>query len=405
MVKWIILAIVPLVLASDASAKSRDARTCALVEPGFVTIDGRLDEWAQVRWAAVGGGPDASFKLRCAYDRRKLYIALDVKDDRLIRTRQAQVKAEDHVEIVLKGVGKPVKVRILPGSRTAKRKVISRRQRWLKVDDSLQPTGFSVEVELPRTKIPGVGPTTPLVFADIAFHDTDKATAYQIERVRRFKGVLYTEEGARTHRAFLRSLKLSTRDYRLDQLADVDTAPGAERVVAAGRYLAVLSDTFSFMQLPVRAAKDVLEVRPVDFDGGGRSFIMTRYRQHGAGGSREVLTVWEVKANGFKPVVAAEIAKKIGAASLRSRWTLVARGKLRKLRPGERPRGFDLLLEAEEPKGVDASSWRETPASDVHPILLPWSKDTVSLYVFEGNVGQLMEPDARMLDRWRKRPR
>jgi len=383
--------------AARAEAGTGPARrTCALVEADYFGIDGMIDDWKGIRYSILGGrDADASFDLYCAYDETQLYLALNVRDQRLIRTRQAKVKGEDHVTVRLQALGVPIEVTILPGALTAKPKYIAGRRRpaWLRIADSLQPKGFSVELALPRTKIPGASARTPMISAKVVFHDTDQATAHRIQRQRSFSGRLVLEGGVRTFKAFLESLKLKPGDVTLDKLADMDVVPGAERVVAGGRYVGVLSDQFAFMQLPVASAKDVKRLQLVDFDGDGRSFLVGQYRQYGGGGARDVVSVWEFKGDGsFRVVAAFEVGKELADARLSNRWTLVPRGSLRKLGKGESKRGFDLLVEAEPAVGLDASTWNEAPATDVHPILLPWSEETSMLYYFDGNVAHSMAP-------------
>ena len=75
--------------------------------------------------------------------------------------------------------------------------------------------------------------------------------------------------------------------------------------------------------------------------------------------------------------------KKIsGKKRLSNRWKLVPKNKLRKKR-GKRSRGYDILVEANKPKGWDEDSYEETPATDVKPILLPWEDKTRVLYTFD----------------------
>jgi len=389
-----------------AKAAPPSTRTCPLVEADYFDVDGMIDDWKGIRYSILGGRDgDASFDLWCAYDETQLYLAVNVRDQRLIRTRQAQIKGEDHVKVRLQALGEPLEVTILPGALTAKPKVIfgGRVPAWLRIADSLQPRGFSIEMALPRQKIAGMSSRTPAITAKISFHDTDKATLHRIERTRAFSGRFVLEAGARTFKAFLASLKLKAGDITLDELADVDVVPGAERVVAGGRYVGVLSDQFVFMQLPVDAAKDVKRLQLVDFDGDGRSFLVGQYRQYGGGGAREVVAVWEFKGDGaFRVITAFEVSKELGNARLGNRWTLVPRGSLRKLGKRESTRGFDLLVEAEPPAGVDASTWNEAPATDVHPILLPWSEETSMLYYFDGNVAHSTAPKAPGKRRGRK---
>ncbi len=397
-----------ILLTGSAASAGSMWRTCDLVELDYFAIDGRIDDWSSIRYTSVGSGDDAVLKLRCAYDKDNLYLALDVVDDRLIRTRQGRKQAEDHVTVELWVVGRKLKFSFLPGSATGKRKLITgkSRMKWLQVEDSLQPKGFSVEVALPRKKIPGVGRGTPALNAAITFSDTDRATAGKIQRTRRFAGRLYLEAGVRAYRALKSKLRLRNKDITLDRLADVDPVAGAERVVAGGRYVGVVSDEFSYMQLPVKSAKDIKKLQLIDFDGDGRSFLVGHYRQYGGGGAREVVSIWELKGDGsFLVVLAFEVLKELQGAKLSNRWTLVPRGKLRQKSRRESKRGFDLLVEAEAATGIDSSNWNEMPATDVQPIILPWADEKAVLYHFDGNVAHMTTPKTPRDSRKRKRRR
>ena len=205
-----------------------------------------------------------------------------------------------------------------------------------------------------------------------------------------FRGRLQFAQSAANFAAFLRATGLSRGDLDVDVLADVDPGAGPERVVAGGTVIGVISDGFTYMSLPVASADDVLEVRVVDFDGSGRKGILGRYRQFGNGGSREVVAVWFAKGDGgFEQAIAFEVGKAMGERSLRSDWELVPRGTLRG--KGRRQRGKDILVHAAEATGWDEGSYREAPAPDVRPILLPWGDKPAELHYFEGTTAYTEE--------------
>src|SRR5262245_38620185 len=163
-----------LVLASLLAGMPALARDvpCGGVEPDVIQIDGLLGDWKDVQGQItqdaahiVGrsasrnwdGPEDLSFITRCNYDDKRLYLAVDVRDERLVRTRKAQ-PAEDHVvfsfgsrnlvvwpadlheEIprVVKWNGKPLQPKM-----------------GIEVAESLQPKGWSVEVAIPLKMVPG----------------------------------------------------------------------------------------------------------------------------------------------------------------------------------------------------------------------------------------------------------
>jgi hypothetical protein len=88
-------------LTSPGYARA-ESHTCELVEPGFVTVDGLLDDWRGIGRKQVGGkDPDLSFSLRCAYDSVALHIAVDVSDDYLYREKKPRAGKDDTLIIEL----------------------------------------------------------------------------------------------------------------------------------------------------------------------------------------------------------------------------------------------------------------------------------------------------------------
>ena len=97
-------------LAPAAPALARDI-PCGGVEADVIQVDGLLGDWKDVQGHITqdaahivagsasknwDGPEDLSFITRCNYDDKKLYMAVDVRDERLVRTRKAQPQ-EDHV--------------------------------------------------------------------------------------------------------------------------------------------------------------------------------------------------------------------------------------------------------------------------------------------------------------------
>lgn len=373
------------VLAMVAAAPSAAAadHVCPRVADGAVVADGLLDDWRGFRPRRAGsGGANRSFDLRCAYDARRLYVALDVRDDRVIRTGRGDRRREDSVLVRLRVPGaRATSIRVFPGTRGFKPRITGAR-RGVEVGDSLQPNGFSVEVAIPLAGLAGWGRTVPALAADLRFADVDAARR-GVEGGARFRGRLHFSGAAAVFSAFLQATGLGRGSLRLDTVADVDLGRGPERVVAGGSIVGVISDSFVYMQLPVASPADVLAVKVVNFDGRGRSQILAHYRQRG-NGSREVVAVWNVgDGDRFEKLLAVEVKKELGANALSTRWSLEKAGTLRPARRGTR--GVDLVLEAEDAIGFTASSYNEMRATDAKPILLPWSEAPTMVYWFDGD--------------------
>ncbi|HEU5059783.1 MAG TPA: hypothetical protein VFU21_24800, partial [Kofleriaceae bacterium] len=185
------------------------------------------------------------------------------------------------------------------------------------------------------------------------------------------------------------------KDLRLDTLANVDGLAGTERVVSGGRFLGVLTDEFAFVELPVESPADVRAVELVDFDGDGQSSILAHFRQAGGGGSRELVTVWNLNAqNQLAMSFGFEVAVELGERRLVNRWSLVPAGERRAPDKGRRPKkgkrvpGQDIVVEvaAEDNQGWSPKTFAQVvPATDVRPIMTPWgSGRRAVVYYFDG---------------------
>jgi hypothetical protein len=372
--------------AAGATAVAEPAHTCEQVEDELVEVDGLLDDWRGSRLTKLGGGKDLAAALRCAYDSSQLYLSLDIRDQRIVRTRAARARSEDHLVVRLGAGKKALSLQVFPGDgkvpgriRVGGRKVPA----WMQAAETLQKSGWSFELAVPLARIPGWSAARGEIAAGIEIHDADSSARQTIDEVLTWTGRLEQAGQAQVMRSFLKATGLSRADLRVDLLADLDGRGGPERVLVGGGYVGVLTDRFVYMTLPVQSGKDVRRVEVVDLGGDGRAAIIVEYRQYGNGGSRDVVGVWYVDGAGaFSRVLAFEVRKEAGGNVLASTWSLVPRGTHRK---GKRSkRGRDLLVEAGEPVGWDEDSYEEARATDVQPILRPWEDRTSAVYWFEG---------------------
>src|SRR5258708_35622372 len=102
---------------------------------------------------------------------------------------------------------------------------------------------------------------------------------------------------------------LGRPDHPLDGLADMEGEPGVERVVAGGKFVAVLGASNLFLELPVAAPADVLSVAVTDLAGAGKSSLVVRTVERGNGGAREVLSIWNLHGGGVQRTGAHEGAE------------------------------------------------------------------------------------------------
>lgn len=353
---------------------------CTLAGPGLIQIDGLIDDWGnmpELTKVDIGDAHDAGLAVRCAYDAEKLYLMVNVTDDRLIRTRQ-KTKDEDHL-VFLFG---PQALEVYPASADQGAKLafgwVGKPGPKVAVADSLQKHGWSVELAIPRRGLGGQNRNAPGALVAIEFYDVDSFSPRRIETVLATGEIMLSfEEAAASLRGFLDGVHLRRGDITLDTLAELDGEPGRERLVAAGKFLAVIGDSYTYVELPVAGARDVLSVELADVTGTGRSCVMLRTVERGNGGSREVLSIWSFKGGQWSRLFAHEIAKQQGRARLVDTWQLVSRGRGK--------RGLDLVIKPGEVTGFTAETWNETPASDMAPILLPWGDKKQEVWHFDND--------------------
>ncbi len=368
----------------DAHAKGV---ICEHVQDDLIDVDGMTDDWEGFRSTAYGRGSDAAVEVHCAYTDSTLFVAVSASDQRLIRTKKGKAGSEDRLQLSLAAGGKPLQFGILPGSGKVARKALGV-PAFVEVEDSLHAKGFVAEFGIPLKKIAGWSPTVPYLSGSIQFHDVDKPKG-KAKATIGLRGKMHFSDAVSTYQSFMKAVGLKNRDVRLDALADVDTGAGVERVIVGGNVLGLLGTGYSFINLPIASPSDLIRAKVVDFDGSGRSAILTELRQHGNGGSREVLIVWFAEGDGMiRPALTVETAKQRGDAMIRNTWALVPRGLHRgPKKRGKTQRGFDLLTQVGEVTGFTQENFREAPAPDAKGILLPWGEKQSAVYFFEGSTG------------------
>ena len=380
-------------LALPAVAHAEDV-VCASASADAVTVDGMLDEWAAASGFTRGDGSrdDAGFTIKCAYTADALYLAVDVLDERLIRSKKNSA-VEDHLSLMFTqpGGGAPVRLDVWPdcaeyGAKLAAKWSDGRSNQPYAFASSLQPRGWSVEMGFPLGRLPGWSKGVPGIPFTLDFLDADLGSEQRIQAtLSTGQTMLAFEEASALYREFLDTAHLKPIDVTLDSLVNIDPEPGAERVVAGGAMIGVITDSYTYVTLPVRSVADVREVKVVDLAGEGRSVILARYVERADRGAREVLILWYLTADGqFQRVFAHELGKQLGKAEITGRYELrpktTGSGKKQKTVPG-----FDLAILAGDAKGFSADNYSEAPADDMTPVLLPWGDKKQEIWHFKGD--------------------
>ena len=333
---------------------------CGRVEGDVVHVDGLLDDWEGEPGLDVGGRDlDLSFTVRCNHDDRALYLAVDVRDDYFVRAR-GRAPAEDRVEIALGGD----RLVIFPADLGAR---IPRRASWasgarlrgVEIAEARQPRGWAVELRVALASVAGWRPGAASVKVGVSVFDCDAKARPRIEGRLATDGTIEFAGAKDALEALLRDRKLGPADVVFDRPARF--ASGPARVVVAGSYLAVLSDEYVWISLPLRAREDLIEVRLIDLAGDGRDQIVVRYREAGGGGTREVLAVYQVGGEGLRRTLGVETAKGRGGSRAATKVAYVRRG-----------RATDIVVEAGVVVGWTRETYRETTERELVPIPLAW---------------------------------
>lgn len=368
---------------------------CAPVEKNVIRLDGILHDWDGADGIAVdapqqvrrgrenwSGPRDLSFELFCNHDSKTLYLAVNVKDEYFIRTRE--VKGDDHLEIRLGGrllMVYPGDLRGIKG----KLKWKGRRIKGVRMAEALQTSGYSVELALPLRGIPGYKKGAPFFAGDLAVADSDSKSQGKIQTVmgtptRRQGGKFVFGLAAAMLDSFLEALKYSQDQITRRISANVAGDSRPEQVVLAGRTIGVVGGglgqgTFFYQHLPVEGPRDVHWLKLMDLNGDRRMEVVAYCLERGTTGQRELILVYRFNAaNKFVKALAVEVLKRQDGREITNRFTFKKRGK----------RGVDLLVDRPRSKGFSASNYNDSPATDALPILLPWEKEKKRRVRFEG---------------------
>ena len=326
-----------------------------------LVIDGLLDDWRDVPIAArIGAAPDGQIALRCAWDGTHLAFAASIIDDNIVRVPSGHGH-EDHVSFSLAAGGKPMRFDVYPGNAVAKPRATGAPAQMA---DSLQPSGFSVEVRLPAAAIPSFGGSTPQIDVKIVFHDSDRATGGDDSELE-IAQPLELSDRKDLLDDFLHTVHLAKSDITRDELVDLDPdRKGKERLVAGGTVIGVITEQFAYVSMPAKPTK--IELLPMG--AHGQQVIAAVVRQTGNGGSRDVLMLWTVWSGQLSPLKNIEIRKELGGNVLASSYK-VEKGKL--------------VIAPQPAVGFTKDTYNEEPADDAEPILVPWA-DKPSVYVLKG---------------------
>ncbi len=367
-----------------------------------VRVDGSLGDWRDATFGDVGRGDDASMRFAVGADAEGLYVAAEVRDDRLVRTASPGVR-EDAVILTLSiprgrsrqvsdiylfagvtgrsagSVGIANRVGGRPRPMVGARIVEGPRRRG---------RGYVLEAFIPFSRIPG-GARWDTAQATIRLRDVDSESHPTVEDEPALVPTdslipLMPAGGAGgALEQFLTQRGLGPIRPTFDLRADVAGDRRPERVFVVDRYVVVTGpgyrdgSSYAFHQLPISQASDARSARLRDLTGDGRAELVVVVRQRNAQGERDLWQVLSLSGDRPTPIFAIEVRKAMAGGSVEATVRVL---------PGRgRRRPPEIEARAGRARGLERASYRESPATDAQPILLPWGPIQSRRYRWNGS--------------------
>jgi hypothetical protein len=364
-----LLQALPLALVLTSNAALADTIPIEIVDRGTVRIfpDGRLGEWrrlteliglnsrAQIvsgadRWT---GEADASVGFALARDDQYLYVAAEVRDDQIVRTREHR-PVDDALVISLgamagaRTVGYDIAIYPgVPGSyagavefRGARSGAVPGAR--VSEENLSDGSGFTIEAQIPWSSLPGLRDHLASLRGRVAYHDSDSPARAAIESVLatgpgdgRHYEQLPLARGATVSTAtelineFRRAHNLVTSEPFLERSGNIAGDAQLERVVMFPRYCVVAGpgiaggSRYAYFEHPVMTSDDLVEVALRDVTGDSRLDVIIRARVSGNDMTREILYVYaaESGADHLERVFAHELSRSVAGRRVVNRAT------------------------------------------------------------------------------------
>lgn len=334
--------------------------------------------------AAWQGPDDASFAFTLAHDAQALYLAAEVRDDRVVRSRAH--RAPDDTLVLTFAAGASVTEIELqpgePGAFAAVARVVGRGNLAgaTVVEAPLASgSGFTLEARLPWTSLPGVREAMSTLRARVAYRDADVAARPVVETV------IATGPGDAQHAASIPMivgaaapvspddlLERFRRDHGcvgvaplLNRPVDVGGDARTERAVVFPGFVVVYGPgvldgaSYSFLELPSHDATALVDPRAIDVTGDRHEEILLTWRTNEeAGLQRDVQLVYQVDDHGaLHRIFAQELSRRRGDQSVTDRVTF---------------QGSRIDVSAGEARGFTAATVPNVREAGVEEMLLPW---------------------------------
>lgn len=368
-------------------------------------VDGALKEWKGARFATLGQGDDASLRYALATADGGLYVAAEVRDDRLLTGDQGDalvvaLQMPDGEKLHLSELW------LSPGQ-AGRAKAYARLSidgRAAKLEPRVQvvegplngAAGYVLEAYIPWAAVRSAEiweqGRAQLRLVDVD-DNGDRTTFVTAQAVDGTLPRIVLGSGNRDRLgSFLQDRKLIGVEPRYDFRANVSGDERPERVAIIDQYVVVYGpgfkngETYNYFTLPYSLGGGLIDAKLVDLTNDGRAELAVRVRQQNAVGTRELWLALALDEHNMEALLTVELKKQVKGGSIESTLSIAPAQK------GAAPR---IEVATGRANGLDARTYREAPAADATPILLPWGDVEQRSYAWDGKQFQVFDEKRR----------
>lgn len=368
-------------------------------------VDGALREWRGAHFKELGSGDDARIRFALASADGGLYVGVEIYDELLVTGDRGDTVVLSLAMPRDKGVHAS-EVSLHPGRGQERARALlaldggaPRAETRIPVVEGplARGQGYVVEAFIPWGAVPGSERwqegRAVLRFVDVdGKNDSTTLRSATETRPAELPKIALGVGQEDLLGSFLNDHDLVGIAPRHDWRENVSGDERPERVVLIGQYVVVFGPGFkdgasySYHILPFPPDRGLKSAALSDLNGDGRRELIVSGRQQNDLGAREAWLVLRLDELGLAQLFGIELSKEVKGGLIENTLTLVpARGKT--------PPRFEQKVG--RAIGLDATTFREQPASDLQPVLLPWGEVTSRTFGWDGKSYTLLEEKKR----------